>query len=357
MAGHDFFPIYDIKKSFEQNFKAGPNKAFKAKLKSPKVGHFELLGYSLNSPFGAAACPTGIDSRYIKLMFDNGYDIVTTKTRRSVHFKPHPSPNIVYIVPGKVLPHHDFESLPHRLVTTDSQYDTLSVANSFGNNSVDPEYWVKDFKKANKQARSKPGRLLITSIVGTIQKGFSEKEYYQDFATTARLAKDSGAMAIEINFSCPNVTNEGVLCYQPAAVETICHLVKAAAGDIPIIAKLGYFPWSEQRLLEAVVLPLSGCVDAISAINTFAAPVLNDKGQAAMPGRGHLLAGLSGHAIRELGLDMTLRLNKLRRSKGLNVQIIGIGGVLAAADFQAYRQAGADAVLSATGAMWNPDLA
>ena len=37
--------------------------------------------------------------------------------------------------------------------------------------------------------------------------------------------------------------------------------------------------------------------------------------------------------------------------------IVGVGGVSSADDFKKYREAGADAVMSATGAMWNPMLA
>jgi dihydroorotate dehydrogenase len=54
---------------------------------------------------------------------------------------------------------------------------------------------------------------------------------------------------------------------------------------------------------------------------------------------------------------MVERLAKLRHKKGLDYQIIGVGGVMTPADFKAYRQAGADVVMSATGAMWNPGLA
>src|SRR5579884_2271947 len=200
-----YLPIYDIGKTYEANLKNGPSKKFRARLKTPaKVGDFDVLGYKLNSPFGAAACPTGTDSRFIELMFDNGFDIVTTKTRRSLHFAPHPVPNVVHIEPGKLLPHHDFEELPHRRTTSESDYHTLTIANSFGNNSIDPSYWMPDAVVANRLASRNKGKLLITNIIGTIQTGFTTEDYYHDFAKTALLAKNSGAQAIEINLSAPN---------------------------------------------------------------------------------------------------------------------------------------------------------
>jgi dihydroorotate dehydrogenase (NAD+) catalytic subunit len=98
-------------------------------------------------------------------------------------------------------------------------------------------------------------------------------------------------------------------------------------------------------------------VAGISAINTLAAPIYDISGKQALPGKGRLKAGISGHAIKDIGLDMTKRLDKIRKSLDLQMAIISMGGVLNVEDFAEYRQAGADAVLSATGAMWNPNLA
>lgn len=356
MGKTSYQPIYDITKTYEENLALGPNKKYKATLKAPKkAGEFTLLGYAIDSPFGSAACPTGADSRYMKAMFDTGYDIVTSKTRRSIYFAPNQFPNVVHIVPGKMSENQGFEKLADRMVAASSDYETLTIANSYGNNSVAPEYWVPDAKIANSYATE--GRLLITSIVGTVQPGFTTEDYYTDFAKTAVLAKATGAQAIEINLSCPNVANEGVLCYDPAAVLAVCQLVKKAVGNTPVVAKLGYFPAEPHELFEEVISSIAPYVAAISAINTFAAPVLDNAGKQALPGEGRLKAGISGHAIKDLGLDMTKRLYEFRTKKKFNFEIISIGGVLTAADFQEYRAAGADAVLSATGAMWNPNLA
>ena len=54
---------------------------------------------------------------------------------------------------------------------------------------------------------------------------------------------------------------------------------------------------------------------------------------------------------------MTERLAKLREELGMKFAIVGVGGVSSVEDFKKYRAAGADAVMSATGAMWNPLLA
>jgi dihydroorotate dehydrogenase len=356
MGKPKYQPIYDIAKTFEENLASGPNPTFEASLKPLKLKEaYTFLGFSVGSPFGSSASPTGTDSQYIKRMLDNGYDIVTTKTRRSVQYNPHPVPNVVHIIPGKLSKEQTFEQLPDRTTTSDSDYRTLTIANSFGNNSADPRYWVPDSRLANSYAGD--NQLIVTSIVGTIQPGFDTDDYYQDFATTALLAKQCGAKAIEINFSCPNVHNEGVLCYDPEAVAAVARLVKHTVDNTPLIAKVGYFPKPEKNLLSEVVAAVEPYVTAISAINTFAAPIYDEYGRQAMPGKGRLKAGLSGHAVKDLGIDMSKRLSSIRDVNGYSYEVVGVGGVLTADDFQDYRAAGADIVMSATGAMWNPNLA
>ena len=54
---------------------------------------------------------------------------------------------------------------------------------------------------------------------------------------------------------------------------------------------------------------------------------------------------------------MIERLAHLRDELGLRYSLVGLGGVSDPAEYAAYRVAGADAVMSATAAMWNPLLA
>ena len=54
---------------------------------------------------------------------------------------------------------------------------------------------------------------------------------------------------------------------------------------------------------------------------------------------------------------MTRRLKALREEFGLKYAIVSSGGVTVPKDFKEYRDAGADVVMTATGAMWNPYLA
>jgi dihydroorotate dehydrogenase len=195
------------------------------------------------------------------------------------------------------------------------------------------------------------------SVQGTIQPGFSQEEYYQDFATVTKMAADAGAQVIELNLSCPNVANEGVICYSPTAVEEICRRAKQVAGDTPLLVKIGYFSQEQQPLLETIVEKMAPYIAGICAINTIAAPIVDDAGEQALPGPNRLKSGLCGAGIKWAGLEMVGRLAQLRAAKGYKYEILGVGGVMKPADYHAYIDAGADLVQSATGAMWNPDLA
>jgi dihydroorotate dehydrogenase (NAD+) catalytic subunit len=85
--------------------------------------------------------------------------------------------------------------------------------------------------------------------------------------------------------------------------------------------------------------------------------VVDEQGNQALPGEGRLKSGACGAGIKWAGLDMVQRLDTLRTKRGYKYEIIGVGGVMTPQDFQEYRQAGAHVVQSATGAMWNPNLA
>jgi dihydroorotate dehydrogenase len=54
---------------------------------------------------------------------------------------------------------------------------------------------------------------------------------------------------------------------------------------------------------------------------------------------------------------MVKRVKALRDDMGLKFVIVGVGGITKPEDYDEYRAAGADAAMSATGAMWNPLLA
>jgi dihydroorotate dehydrogenase len=345
--------LFDPAKTFDDNFDHGPY-ADSTVYKNQGEPSYSFLGHKLYAPFGIAAGSLP-SSKHVAAAFKKGFDVVCYKTQRSVQFKVNDWPNVTYLdVEGDLTLEKAAEPVVGRL-ESDQPVEKLTITNSFGNPSRGPDFWVEDMKRA--VAAQGKGQLLIASVVGTIQEGFSSEDYYDDFAKAAALAVSAGVPAIEVNLSCPNVANEGILCYSPEAVVDICRRVKAAIGDVPLIAKVGYFTPEQQPSLEKIVDQTKDYLSAFSAINTIVATVVDEQGKQLLPGAGRLKSGACGAGIKWAGLDMVKRLDALRKAKSLKYEIIGVGGVMTPADFHDYRDAGADAVQSVTAAMWNADLA
>lgn len=346
----------DPAKTFDDNFDNGPFPVDTAKAPYQNSGEpsFSFLGFPIYSPFGigAGSLPT---SKHIKHAFERGFDVNVYKTQRSIPFPANEFPNVVYVdVDGDLTLEKASQPLVGH-IASDTPLQKLTITNSFGNPSRGPEFWVEDMKKA--VAAEGKGQLLVAGVVGTIKEGFSQEDYFDDFAHTAKLAAGTGVKAIEVNFSCPNVASEGVLCYSHDSVVSIARKVKQAAGDIPLVGKLGYFSDEQQDLLEQIIVDSSAYLAAYSAINTIPAPIVDEDGNQMLPGEGRLRSGMCGASIKWAGVDMVRRLAEIRQKYSLQYEIVGIGGVMSPADFHDYRQAGADLVQSVTAAMWNTDLA
>ena len=124
-----------------------------------------------------------------------------------------------------------------------------------------------------------------------------------------------------------------------------------------IIGRRGQEIDQVKEALSDLVKNVGDIIDGFSSINTIQAEVTDKKGHQTLPGEGRLQTGICGASIKWAGLDMVKKLKKLRDELGYSYTIIGVGGVTTAGDFFEYRNAGADVVMSATGAMWNPYLA
>lgn len=349
-------PFYNPNISYDENYDQGPFGAFAdgVNLREIGEGKYGFLGFKINTPFGIPSGPL-LNSKFCKAAFEKGFDVIHYKTRRSVNFPSNAHPNVLFVdVSGDLTLQRAKKPLIGSTKTGKDSKD-FSITNSFGNPSPDAKVWVDDMKKAVEATGL--GQLLIASVVGTIQQGFSDEDYYEDFAKTAQMAKEAGAKVIELNLSCPNVANEGIVCYSQDAVENICKKTKQNLGETPLLIKVGYYSKDQQELLENIVKSILPYIAGISAINTIPAKVLDEDGNQALPGLGRLTAGICGAGIKWAGLDMVKRLNKIRQNLGEDFAIVGVGGVMSVEDYLEYRAAGADVVQSATGAMWNSHLA
>jgi dihydroorotate dehydrogenase len=236
---------------------------------------------------------------------------------------------------------------------TNAPIEMLSITNSFGVPSVDPTIWQKDVKKSLEYVGH--GQMLILSFMGTTKPNQTEQEFLDDFALSAKLAKETGAKVLEVNLSCPNIGNEGLVCYNLKMTEKVLKTIREHIDTLPLIVKVGYYKDNAQ--LEKLAEIVSRYAQAIAAINTLQIEIVDEQGNQALPGKNRLKSGVCGACIKWAGIEMVEKLDKIRKEKDLSYEILGVGGVMTAEDYFAYRSAGADAVQSATGAMWDSNLA
>ena len=345
--------FYDEKKTYEQNYIDGPPIS-RTSLKPPRQPgklRNKFLGHTIRLPFGIPAGPL-LNSQYIKAAFEWGYDVSTYKTVRADEFPCHQFPNVLYVdVKGELHP----DKTP-QLVANDNgpmANDQINITNSFGVPSRKPRDWQQDVKKA--LSFEKKDQLLILSFMGTVKLNQTQEEFIADFAKAAKLAKETGVKVLEANLSCPNIGNEGLVCYNTDVTEQICEAVRKEIGDTPLILKVGYY--KDLKQLEQIAQIADNYAQAVAAINTLQVEVVDTDGNQALPGKMRLKSGVCGAGIKWAGLEMTDRLSTLRSKNKYSYEIIGVGGVMSAKDYDEYISLGANLVQSATGAMWNPFLA
>jgi dihydroorotate dehydrogenase (NAD+) catalytic subunit len=341
-------PVYNPRLSYEENYERGPFGAFAdgIVLKRGSEPRFSFLGHKVWLPFGIPAGPL-LNGKFVKAALDKGFDIPVYKTVRTRAHKSHPWPNVL---PVKV--EGDLQA-GCRLVAGEEYEDPLSITNSFGVPSMTPDVWQADLAECVRYARE--GQIVVGSYQGTLPEHGGAAEYIADFRLGARLMRETGVKAVEVNFSCPNEGTANLLCFDTPRSRVVVEAIREELGDTPLIIKMAYFK-DDARLAE-LVRAIGAFVDALSAINTVGAEVVDAHGKQALPGEGRLSSGVCGRAIKWAGVGMTRKLTRLREELGMKFAVVGVGGVTEAKDYAEYREAGADAVMSATGAMWNPQLA
>ena len=345
-------PFYDPEISYEENYNEGPFGTFSdgkiyQEVNSPQT---DFLGQKIYLPFGIPAGPL-LNSNFVKAAFAKGFDICVYKTVRANVFPCHAFPNILSV-------HFQEKDLTlkrlEKEVTADENYqDPISITNSFGVPSRKPEIWQEDVKKAISYTGK--GQVMILSFMGTVKKGQTQKEFIEDFVLAAKLAYQTGAKILEANLSCPNIGNEGLVCYNLEVTEKVTKGIRKVIGNTPLILKIGYY--ENQKGLEKLAKIANEYADDIAGINTLQATVVNTQGDQALPGPNRLKSGVCGYGIKWAGVDTVKRLKNIKDKKNYKFSITGVGGVLSSKDYFEYTKAGADCVMSATGAMWNPLLA
>jgi len=344
-------PFYDPLRSYEENYVQGPFGAFADQQIWTQTGEpeYDFFGHKVYLPFGIPAGPV-LNSKYCQAAFAKGFDLVVYKTVRSDSFPCHPYPNVL---PVEATGDITLDKANQGLQTKSVYEAPLSITNSFGVPSKPYAVWQADVRQALNYVGK--GQVLILSFMGTVRPNQTQEELVADFVLAAQRSVETGVKVLEVNLSCPNIGNEGLICYLPKAREQILRAIRQAIGNSPLIVKIGYYHDLDD--LEDMARVVAEYADGVSAINTIQAAIYDSQGNQALPGPNRLRSGVCGAGIKWAGLEMVQKLHRIRQQKGYSYKIIGVGGVMTPQDYFDYRQAGADVVMSATGAMWNPYLA
>jgi len=180
---------------------------------------------------------------------------------------------------------------------------------------------------------------IIVSIAG---------ETVEEYSTLARkLRSVSGISAIEVNISCPNVENRGLVfaCDPEASRRVIDGVRRIIGGELPIIAKLSPDVTDLVSIARGVV---DAGADGLALINTVLGMVINV--DTMRPHLGGKTGGLSGPAIRPIAVRAVYQVHAALPK----VPILGMGGVSSGKDALEMILAGASGVSIGTANFGNP---
>jgi len=180
---------------------------------------------------------------------------------------------------------------------------------------------------------------LIVSIAG---------ETGEEYATLARKVRSApGISALEVNISCPNVENRGMVfaCDPEASRRVIDGVRKTLGGELPIIAKLSPDVTDLVSIAKGVV---EAGADGLALINTVLSMVINL--DTMRPHLGGKTGGLSGPAIRPIAVRAIYQVHEAMP----HIPILGMGGVSTGRDALELILAGAKGVSVGTASFADP---
>ena len=189
------------------------------------------------------------------------------------------------------------------------------------------------------------GARAVVSIAGGDVAEFIE--------LAVRLADEPGVAAVEVNISCPNVANRGlVFACDPGSSSAVVAAVRAVLPPgIPVLAKLSP---DVTDIVEIAAACVAAGADGLTMVNTLLGMVIDlDRMRPQLAG---LTGGLSGPAIRPVAVRCIWQVYAAMRAGRMpRVPIVGVGGVRTGRDALELVLAGASAVQVGTVTFHDPD--
>ena len=183
------------------------------------------------------------------------------------------------------------------------------------------------------------GATVVANVWGDLE---------EDYVTVVRALEDAeGIAAVELNISCPNVRQGGMLFgNSPPLTRSLVAKVRAATKR-PLIVKLSP---NAPDLVESARAAREAGADILSLVNTFVGMAIDP--ETAKPRISFGTGGLSGPAIRPLAVRMVYQVAKALP----DVPLMGIGGIAELTDVLEFLAAGATAIQVGTANFKDPGV-
>ncbi|MBQ1720569.1 MAG: dihydroorotate dehydrogenase, partial [Lachnospiraceae bacterium] len=166
----------------------------------------------------------------------------------------------------------------------------------------------------------------------------------EEYLNVVRRLQESSADLLEINISCPNVSEGGIAFgTNPKMVEEITKAIKKEAKQ-PIIMKLSP---NVTDITEIAKAAEAGGADVLSMINTLTGMKIDVERQSFL--LANKTGGMSGPAVHPIAVRMVYQTAQV-----VSIPIIGMGGIATWQDAVEMMLAGASAVSVGTANFYNP---
>ena len=166
----------------------------------------------------------------------------------------------------------------------------------------------------------------------------------EEYGELAEKLDVPGVAAIELNVSCPNVKDGGIIFgTDPKAASAVVREAKAHTKK-PVILKLSPNVTDIVQMAKAVE---DAGADAVSLINTLLGMAIDI--QTWRPVLGNITGGLSGPCVKPVALRMVWQV-----AQAVKIPVIGMGGIMTAEDAIEFFLAGASAVAVGTANFCDP---
>jgi dihydroorotate dehydrogenase (NAD+) catalytic subunit len=167
----------------------------------------------------------------------------------------------------------------------------------------------------------------------------------QEYVKLAKALDEAGVDGIELNVSCPNVKQGGIMFgTDRKALAKLIAKVRQAVSKSVLITKLSP---TVSNIPEFARIAEENGSDAITLINTI--PGMAIDAETWKPRLSNITGGLSGPAIKPIAIRMVWE-----ASRAVVIPVIGVGGIMDTQDALEFMLAGATAIEIGTGNFLNP---